>query len=253
VCKSKEIGADLGIAFDGDGDRVVFVDEDGIFITGDYSGTLIAKYSDTPIVVTPINTSQVVDHIGKPVIRTKVGSPHVVQAMEENGALFGFESNGGGVSKEVMLSRDAGSSMIKILNIMKKSGMSLKELVGTLPKFYICKSKVECPMDIYPYVLKNAKTEFGSSGVRIEEIDGLKIWKGGNTWTLFRPSVNAPEFRVFAEAKNRRRSLRLVQERYGIRSYCKRLPLVEHNSQFLKKKIIKKKRIKKEENKKRRE
>ena len=97
--KVKEIGADFGVAFDGDGDRVVFVDEDGRFITGDYSGTLIAQHSNTGVIITPINTSQVVDYVGKPVIRTKVGSPYVVEAMEHNGATFGFDANGGGISK----------------------------------------------------------------------------------------------------------------------------------------------------------
>src|SRR5581483_1387077 len=69
--------ADFGIGFDSDGDRVVFIDENGEYIPGDYSGTLIAKHLDHKKVVTPINTSQVIDKIGVEVIRTKVGSPYV--------------------------------------------------------------------------------------------------------------------------------------------------------------------------------
>ncbi len=210
--KVREIDADMGIAFDGDGDRVVFVDEEGCFITGDYSGALIAKYSDTPVVVTPINTSQVVDHIGKPVIRTKVGSPNVGEAMEKNGATFGFEANGGGISKEVMLSRDAGSTIIKILNILKQSNMSLKELVNTLPQFFLYRTKVACPINIYPVILENVKRKFENSGARIEEIDGLKFWKDDNTWILFRPSNNAPEFRIFAEARTKEEATKLGEE-----------------------------------------
>lgn len=197
----KGAGADFGIAYDSDGDRVVFVDQDGRFITGDYCGTLIAKYSNTPVVITPINTSQVVEHIGKRVIRTKVGSPYVVQAMGEHGATFGFEANGGGISEEVMLSRDAGSSTIKILNILNNTGMSLKELVNTLPQFFLYRAKVECPMSLYGAILDGVKRKFWNSDARIEDIDGLKIWTDKNTWILFRPSSNAPEFRVFAEAK----------------------------------------------------
>ena len=208
----KGAGADFGIAYDGDGDRVVFVDQDGRFITGDYCGTLIAKYSNTPVVITPVNTSQVVEHIGKRVIRTKVGSPYVVQAMEEHGATFGFEANGGGISEEVMLSRDAGSSTIKILNILNKTGMSLKELVNTLPQFFIYKTKVECPMNLYHDILDGVKRKFWNSDVRIEDTDGLKIWTGKNTWTLFRPSINAPEFRVFAEATTDEEAKKLCEK-----------------------------------------
>lgn len=210
--KVKEINADLGIAYDGDGDRVVFVDEDGRFITGDYSGTLIAKYGDTAIVVTPVNTSQVIDKIGKPVIRTKVGSPYVVKAMENYGASFGFEANGGGISKEVMLSRDAGSTTIKILNILSRNHMTLKELVNTLPQFFIYRTKIDCPMNIYGSILEKVRTKFESSGLIVEEIDGLKIWKDDNIWALFRPSSNAPEFRVFAEATTEKEAKRLGEE-----------------------------------------
>lgn len=210
--KVREVGADMGIAFDGDGDRAVFVDEEGRFITGDYSGTLIAKYSDTPVVITPINTSQVIEYIGKCVIRTKVGSPYVVKAMEENGATFGFEANGGDISEEVMLSRDAGSATIKILNLLSRSNMSLKDLVGTLPRFFIYRAKIECSMSLYPAILDAVKNKSWEGDVRIEDIDGLKIWVGEKTWVLFRPSLNAPEFRVFAEANVEEEAIRLGEE-----------------------------------------
>ncbi len=200
AAKVKEICADFGMAYDGDGDRVVFVDEDGRFITGDYCGSLIAKYGDTPVVITPVNASQVVEHIGKSVVRTKVGSPNVIQAMKEYGATFGFEANGGGISKEIMLSRDAGSATIKIMNILGKNNMTLKELVNTLPQFFVYRTKIECPMNMYTEILNSVKIKYLDSDVRIENIDGLKIWTNKNTWILFRPSYNAPEFRVFAEA-----------------------------------------------------
>lgn len=202
--------ADLGIAFDYDGDRTIFIDEKGEFIPGDYTGALIAKYSDTPVVITPINTSQVVEYIDKPVIRTKVGSPYVVQAMKENKATFGFEANGGGISAEIMMSRDGGSTTIKILNIMKKKGKTLGQLVDELPQFYIFKTKVDCPWELDQAVLKAAKEKF--KGKKIEKLDGLKIWIDKSTWILFRPSSNAPEFRVFAEAKSQNQAFKLGQD-----------------------------------------
>lgn len=199
--------ADIGIAYDGDGDRCVFVDEKGRFIPGDYSGSLIAKNSGSKIIVTPINASQVVEKIGKKIIRTRVGSPYVVETMKKKGAKFGFEANGGGFSLEVMMSRDAGSVTMKMLNLLKENKKPFSALVNTLPQFSLYRTKVDCPKELNPLIIKEAKKYF--KGVKTEEIDGLKIWTDKTTWILFRPSSNAPEFRVFVEAKTKEKSLKL--------------------------------------------
>lgn len=191
--------ADFGVAYDCDGDRAAFVDEKGKFTLGDYTGALISQNSDSPVIVTPISTSQIVDYLGKKVVRTKVGSSYVIAGMKESGATFGFEASGGGISAEIMYSRDAGSTTIKILNLLVKEDKTLNQLASTLPQFYLYKTKIECPRELNPRILGEAKRSF--RGEKIEELDGLKIWLGKTTWVLFRPSGNAPEFRVFAEAK----------------------------------------------------
>lgn len=208
--KVKREKADFGLAFDIDGDRAVFIDEEGRFIPGDYTGTLIAKYSNTPVVVTPISTSQVVESVGKKVVRTKVGSPYVVETMKKYKATFGFEPNGGGISAEIIMTRDGGSTTIKILNLLKKTEKSLRELVSTLPKFSLYRTKVTCPQELNHTILKEVGKKY--KGIKIEEVDGVKIWKSKTTWILFRPSSNAPEFRVFAEAKTKSTAKKLGRE-----------------------------------------
>lgn len=190
--------ANFGVAFDGDGDRVVFVDENGQYVHGDYTGGLIAKYEETKTIVTPISTSQLVDYLGKPVIRTKVGSPFVIEAMMVSKASFGFEPNGGCISGEIMMSRDGGTTTIKILSLLNKFGKSFSNLVSTLPKFSHFKQKVNCPSELNMAILQSAKKRF--KGIKIEELDGVKIWLDSITWILFRPSGNAPEFRVITES-----------------------------------------------------
>jgi len=202
--------ADMGIAYDYDGDRVVFIDEKGEFIPGDYTGALIAKFSDTPLTITPISTSQAVEYIDKPIIRTKIGSPYVVEAMKKNKATFGFEASGGGISAEIMMSRDGGSTTIKLLNILKKQNITLSSLVATLPRFCLYKVKVDCPQELNIIIIKEAKRKF--KGVKVEEIDGLKIWLDKTSWILFRPSSNAPEFRVFAESKSKVEAKKLAEK-----------------------------------------
>jgi phosphomannomutase/phosphoglucomutase len=194
----KKESFDIGIIYDGDGDRVVFVDRNGNFIPGDYSGSLIGKYSESDTLVTPINSSQVADNVGKTIVRTRVGSPFVVEAMKKYNASFGFEANGGGFSREVMMSRDGGSTTIKILNLIKKTRKSFEEMIDELPKFYLYRTKVDCPRELNEKILSQAKIDF--QGKKIEETDGLKIWLTEDSWILFRASSNAPEFRVFTEA-----------------------------------------------------
>lgn len=205
--------ADFGIGYDSDGDRVVFIDEKGVFIPGDYTGAIIARELEGKDVVTPINTSQVVDFIGKRVHRTKVGSPYVVAKMKEVKASFGFEANGGGVFPE-MMSRDGGRTTIELLNILAKSKVALSNLISTLPKFFQGRDKVEYEWTLKDRIISAAKNHF--KGEKVEELDGLKIWLDENSWILFRSSANAPEFRVFTESKSENQAKRLLTEGIGL-------------------------------------
>ena len=202
--------AALGIAFDGDGDRSVFIDETGEFVLGEYSCSLIAKSEPGETIVTTVAASSVVDTVGKKVVRTKVGSPYVIVAMKENNSDFGFEQNGGAVFAKNMYTRDGGSVMIKILSLFSDFSGSFSELVATLPKFYMHRTKIDCPRELNNKIIDAAKEKF--KGVRVDETDGLKIWIDDSTWVLFRPSANAPEFRVFAESRDETRARQLLDD-----------------------------------------
>jgi len=202
--------ANLGIGYDSDGDRAIFIDDTGQPLTGETSCSIIAQYSPDPTIVTPINTSTVVEKIGKKVIRTKVGVLYVVAAMKKHGTNVGFESNGGFVSGEIFYGRDAGTATIKMLNLLKKTGKKLSELTAALPKYYIIKDKVDCPSKINDQILAAAVKKY--QGKKIEDQDGVKIWIDPNSWILFRPSGNAPEFRVFAESLDQAKTQQLAQE-----------------------------------------
>ncbi len=206
--KVKEEHADLGVAFDSDGDRCVFVDKNGNFVTGDYSGTILAKWNASDSVVCPINVSSVINFIGKEVIRTRVGSPFVIAGMKKYGSNFGFESNGGCIHEDVMLSRDGGTTFIKMLNILKWSRLSLYELVEELPRFYIRRSKFSCPTEKFTAILEKAKGFLTSQS--LDTTDGVKLILDANTWVLFRPSGNAPEFRVFVESNQETKANQLM-------------------------------------------
>lgn len=205
----KKQKADLGIGYDSDGDRCIFVDDKGNFIPGDYTGALIAREIASDMVVTPINTSQVVEYVSKRVYRTKVGSPFVVAKMKETGAKFGFEANGGGIFSD-MKTRDGGRTTVEILNIISFSKKKLSELVSELPKFYILRDKIDYKWELKDRIIEAAEQSF--AGIKKEKIDGLKIWIDKKTWILFRSSQNAPEFRVFVESESYKKSRDLLNE-----------------------------------------
>lgn len=207
---------DLGVAFDPDGDRAIFVDHEGNGIPGDHVGALLAASHDSPSVVTPVTTSQLIDTIGKEIYRTPVGSPSVIGKMQQTGSTFGFEGSGGCISRDVNFTRDGGITTILLLNLIASRDVSLKTLVSSLPEFHIRKTKFICPGNLNQTIIEKAKQAFTG---RLDETDGLKIWTGAHNWVLFRPSGNAPEFRVFAESPDRLEASNL---------FDKAISLVEH-------------------------
>lgn len=206
--------ADFGIAYDGDGDRIVFVDELGQFVQGEYTCSLVARSLQTPVIVTTISASQVVETLGKKVVRTKVGSPYVIEGMKESDSLFGFEPNGGAIFGNIMYTRDGGAMTIKLLNLFAQFRGTFSKFVAQIPRFYMLRTKVNCPTKLNEKILQKARKHF--RGERLEEIDGIKIWIDKKTWVLLRPSANAPEFRVFAESVTPEASESLLQKGVGL-------------------------------------
>lgn len=200
--------ADFGIGFDTDGDRLVFVDRFGKFVPGDYTGVLQAKWHTSKIIVSPVNSSSVLDSIGKEIVRTKVGSPFVVEAMKKYGSQFGFESNGGGINGDFMYTRDGGSSLLSILNILKWSAKPLDALLNEFPKTHILRGKFACAKENHAKILSSAAHFLTPHS--IDRTDGVKLILDDNTWVLFRPSSNAPEFRVFVESNSATKAKQLI-------------------------------------------
>jgi phosphomannomutase / phosphoglucomutase len=201
--------ADLGIIYDADGDRVIFITESGHFLQGELSCGIIAKYQTGESIVTTINSSSVVDYLGKKVIRSKIGSPYVIEAMKTNNVNFGFESNGGAFNREINFTRDGGITSIKLLNIIIQQQKSLQQLVDELPHFEIIKTKVPCPSEYNSTILAKARQYYNDK--KIEDLDGLKVWLDNDSWILFRPSGNAPEFRIFAESTKKTETESLIK------------------------------------------
>ena len=216
----RSAGADLGVAYDGDGDRSIFCDENGRVLWGDQTGCYLADYilgrHKGGTLVTSVASTQAAEAVAKrhggKVMRTKVGSVDVSRTMIERGAIFGFEENGGCLYQPFMAVRDGGMTTALMLESLARMGMSFSKALGfVVPRYHQAKTKVEVsPKDVQSAMRAVERLAQGE----VERIDGLKIWTDEHSWVLIRPSGTEPIVRIFAESVSQESADQLVK-RFG--------------------------------------
>ncbi|MCJ7560829.1 phosphoglucosamine mutase [Candidatus Bathyarchaeota archaeon] len=214
----KAVGADLGVAFDGDADRSIFVDENGEIYWGDKTFALIEKHflieNPNAKIVTPVSSSTLVKDIADAykgeIVWTKVGSVTVSQTMKELKAKLGGEENGGVFYGPHQAVRDGAMTTALILEIMAQTGEKLSKLIAEQPQYFIEKGKVECPEDKKEKLLEKLLEQV--KGANVSTIDGIKIWFEDKSAILVRPSGTEPIYRLYAEAKSQEKAQKLIED-----------------------------------------
>jgi len=216
----KSVGADLGVAFDSDADRVIFVDEKGRIASGDESFGLIEKHflmeNHDEKIVTSISSSTMIEDIaeeyGGKVVWTKIGSITVSKTMKKLKAKLGGEEYGGIFFGPHQPVRDGAMATALVLGIMAKTGQSLSKLLNELPNYFIAKGRIACSEQLKNKVLEQLVEQV--KGLKVNTLDGIKICFDDKSAILVRPSGTEPVYRLYAEAKTARRSEQLIRE-YG--------------------------------------
>lgn len=208
--------ADVGIAFDGDGDRSIFCDNNGEILTGDKSALVLAQHilkkNPNSLVVTCLNSGSnietLADRFNSKVIRTKVGSVEVSRKMVPTDALIGFEENGGFMYGKHNQVRDGCMTLALMLDLLATSGKPLTEEIANLPLSFTAKDKVPCSSDKVPNLISSLKEDFPNSNT----FDGIKIAIDLKNWVMIRPSGTEPIVRIYAEAESQEKLDTLMSE-----------------------------------------
>jgi phosphomannomutase/phosphoglucomutase len=204
----KSTNSDLGIAFDGDGDRSIFCDNEGKILTGDSSAMLLCTYllkkNPNSKVVTCLNSSmgieKLVSEINSNVIRTKVGSVEVSRKMVDENALIGFEENGGFMFGNHNHVRDGAMTLALMLDLLSKSEYTIAENIKRLPQSFTTKTKIKCSKDESNQIIEHILSEFPDADIT----DGVKVVIDEKNWIMVRPSGTEPIIRIYAESDSQK-------------------------------------------------
>jgi phosphoglucosamine mutase len=208
----KALDADLGIAFDGDGDRVAFVDEKGVFVNFDRSLAAYSAYalkgSNGGTVVTNVEASMCVETMvqakGGKVIRTKVGDIYVSEAIKQSGAVFGGEPCGAWIHPKYHFCPDGPLSAALILMALEKENKTLSQFISGVPEYVTKRENIVCKneqkheiVEKIGIALKNAFPSYQN----FSTVDGVRLaLKEG--WLLVRASGTEPLIRLTVEGES---------------------------------------------------
>ncbi|CDO03816.1 Phosphoglucosamine mutase [Oceanobacillus picturae] len=219
----QEKGADIGLAFDGDGDRLIAVDEKGNIVDGDQIMFICAKHlkekgnlrhsTVVSTVMSNIGFYKALEANGLRSDKTSVGDRYVMEEMRKGGYNLGGEQSGHIIFLDYITTGDGMLSALQLVNVMKETGKKLSELAGE--------------MAIFPQVLKNVrvtdKNEALTNARILSEIEAVERELGEDGRVLVRPSGTEPLVRVMVEAPTKeecekyvKRVVDLIEELLGM-------------------------------------
>lgn len=227
---------DLIVSTDGDADRPLIADEKGDFIRGDLLGAMTATWLQSDKIVVPVTANSALD-TQFDTIRTKVGSPYVIQGMEQairagEKSVLGFEANGGVLlGSDVILhqtpltalpTRDALLPMLACMSLITKLQQPLSTIAAQFQFRHACSDRLQNVaheksrafigrLSSSDEALMKALKPFGTIET-IDKTDGVRLIFNDGSTLHYRASGNAPELRCYAEASNAQHAQSMLQQ-----------------------------------------
>jgi len=208
VAKTREEGADLGVAFDGDADRCFFVDDTGEFVPGDFVTTLLAEsvLDKEPggKVIYDLRASwavpETVERAGGVPLINRVGHAFIKRRMRQESAVFGGEVSGHYYFRDFSQADSGVVPFLLMLEVVSRSGKKLSELLRPLRERYFITGELNTPVPDVAVKLQELKERFGPEGT-VSHLDGISVDAGD--WHMnVRPSNTEPLLRLNLEARS---------------------------------------------------
>ena len=216
----KAMKADVGIAHDGDADRIGVIDDEGNFVEYEVMLSLIAGYMLRKFgkgkVVTTVDAGFALDDYVKPlggeVIRTRVGDVAVADELVRHGGVFGGEPSGTWIIPQWNFTPDGIFAGALVLEMIDRLG-PISELAKDVPRYVTLRAKIPCPNEkkakAMEIIAKEALKTFEYK--RLIDIDGIRI-ENDDWWILFRPSGTEPIMRITLEAHTEEKAKELMEK-----------------------------------------
>jgi phosphomannomutase len=201
-----ETGADIGLAFDGDADRVFLVDDKAEPVSGSLTTAIVAaamldKYPGSTILYNLICSkavAEIVQERGGTAVRTRVGHSFVKAVMAQTGAVFGGEHSGHYYFRENFRADSGIIAAMTVLEVMSKTGQSLSELRKPFER-YADSGEINTEVNDPVAVIAAIQDRYEASAVSMDHLDGLTV-DLGDWWFNLRPSNTEPLLRLNVEA-----------------------------------------------------
>ena len=202
------IGADLGIAHDGDADRMITVDENGEISPFDSLLALISKEFDGDVVTT-VDAGLCMDESVKgEVFRTPVGDVNVAEVIIEKDAAFGGEPSGTWLHPDFCMCPDGILSGLRMAELVSKKG-KLSDLLAEIPSYPNIREKITCSKEAKINVMENMEELLKDAFDDIADVnslDGVRLTFADDSWVLVRPSGTEDYIRITLESRDAQRA-----------------------------------------------
>ncbi|MCD1294921.1 phosphoglucosamine mutase [Methanocella sp. CWC-04] len=218
----KASGADLGIAHDGDADRMMAVDDRGKFVTGDELLAYFSRFEVKSSLVCPVDASMMVERSAPEarIYKTRIGDAFVSEEVRRMGADFGGETSGTWIFPRISYCPDGIYAAAKLVELVSKNG-KLSEAIVSLPRYPLKRGGIKFAHGLdKASIMGGIKAEIDlTKPASINTLDGIRAdYDGG--WVLVRPSGTEPKIRITAEAENSERAESLYARAESIVKRC---------------------------------
>ena len=204
--------ANFGVAFDGDGDRGVIIDDKGRYLRGDQLALILAKEifkkEKKKIVIKTVSCTMALERelgkLGTKVIEVPVGHTFVGIACKKEKAILGIEESSHLYYPKIYLFDDAILTPLFVARVLMKTGKKLSQLVDEIPIYSFKEIDFPCKDEIKFQVVERMKKKFKKRYQKINTLDGVKIYFK-DSWVLIRASNTSPKIKLYVEATTKKK------------------------------------------------